>query len=110
EGRTSPDWRFRGRPPGCNGEVNESILHMNTAETATILLVEDDADEAAELTRALSQNPFTIWHAETAADARAVLKHRRPDLIILDLTLPDVDGLVFCTHLNTEAPEVPFMV
>jgi DNA-binding response OmpR family regulator len=38
------------------------------------------------------------------------LKHRRPDLIILDLTLPDVDGLVFCTHLNTEAPDVPFMV
>jgi DNA-binding response OmpR family regulator len=83
---------------------------MNIAEPATILLVEDDADAAAELMRALSQTTLRIWHAETAADARAALKHGRPDLIILDLTLPDVDGLVFCTHLKTEAPDVPFMV
>jgi DNA-binding response OmpR family regulator len=83
---------------------------MNMAQPATILMVEDDADAAELLTRALPQNTFTIWHAESAADARAVLKHGRPDLIILDLTLPDVDGLVFCTHLNTEAPDVPFMV
>src|SRR5260370_39043064 len=83
---------------------------MNISEPATILLVEDDADAAAEVMRALSQTTFRIWHAETAADARAALKHGQPDLIILDLTLPDVDGLVFCTHLNTEAPDVPFMV
>src|SRR5258708_16517392 len=83
---------------------------MNTAQPATILLVEDEEDAAEQLTRALPQNTFTIWHAETAADARAVLKHGRPDLIILDLTLPDVDGLVFCAHLKTEAPDVPFMV
>jgi DNA-binding response OmpR family regulator len=98
----------------CNGVVNETILYMNNsanmADATTILLVEDDADAAAELMRALSQNTFRIWHAETAADARAALKHGRPDLIILDLTLPDVDGLVFCTHLKTEAPDVPFMV
>ena len=83
---------------------------MSTAETATILLVEDDADAAADLVRALSQNGITVWHAETAADARSILKQAHPDLIILDLTLPDVDGLVFCTQLNTEASDVPFMV
>ena len=80
------------------------------SDLATILLVEDDPDAAAELTRALSQNAFTIWHAETAADARAILKQGQPDLMIVDLTLPDVDGLVFCAHLKTEAPGVPFMI
>src|SRR5438309_1076390 len=83
---------------------------MSMADAATILLVEDEADAASDLTQALSESAFTVWHAETAADARAILKHGRPDLIILDLTLPDVDGLVFCAHLKTEAPEVPFMV
>jgi DNA-binding response OmpR family regulator len=83
---------------------------LNMAETATILLVEDDEASASELTDVLSENGLTVWHAETAADARAVLKHARPDLIILDLTLPDVDGLVLCAHLKTEAPGVPFMI
>jgi DNA-binding response OmpR family regulator len=82
-------------------------------DAPTILLVEDDPAVAAEIGRALSSPTGTncaVWHAESAADARAVLRQSRPDLIILDLTLPDVDGLVFCTQLRTEAPEVPFMV
>jgi DNA-binding response OmpR family regulator len=79
----------------------------------TILLVEDDANFAAEVSQALSARAtgdWIVWHAESAADARAVLKHGRPDLIVLDLTLPDVDGLVFCSQLKTEAPNVPFMI
>jgi DNA-binding response OmpR family regulator len=83
---------------------------MTVEESATILLVEDDAAVAAAVTQALSASGNTVWHAETAADARAVLRHRHPDLIVLDLTLPDVDGLVFCTQLKTEAPGVPFMI
>lgn len=83
---------------------------MTAVEPATILLVEDDAPLAADVVRAFSEGPHTIWHAETAADARAMLRQRHPDLIILDLTLPDVDGLVFCAHFETEAPNVPFMV
>jgi len=39
-----------------------------------------------------------------------MLRQGQPDLIVLDLTLPDVDGLVFCTSLKTEAPELPFMI
>jgi DNA-binding response OmpR family regulator len=78
--------------------------------TSTILLIEDDPAAAGELTRALSEVGATVWHAETGADARAVLKDARPDLIVLDLTLPDVDGLVLCANLKNEAPDVPFMV
>ncbi len=82
-------------------------------DAPTILLVEDDAALAADIVAALSSSAganCSVWHAETAADARAVLRQGRPDLIILDLTLPDVDGLVFCTQLKSEAPEVPFMI
>jgi DNA-binding response OmpR family regulator len=39
-----------------------------------------------------------------------MLKQGQPDLIVVDLTLPDVDGLVFCTSLKTEAPDLPFMI
>ena len=83
---------------------------MNQNQAATILLVEDDADSAAELSSVLSGEGYTVWHAESASDARAILKNARPDLMIIDLTLPDIDGLVLCAHLNSEAPEVPFMI
>jgi DNA-binding response OmpR family regulator len=83
---------------------------MTADAPATILLVEDDEPFAAEVTQTLSTQGWTVWPAGTAGDARAVLKQAHPDLIVLDLTLPDVDGLVFCTHLKHEAPEVPFMV
>jgi|ERR1051326_4608131 DNA-binding response OmpR family regulator len=79
-------------------------------QSPTILLVEADATEAAELVRLLSDIGAAVWHAESGADARAVLKDARPDLIILDLTLPDVDGLVLCANLQNEAADVPFMV
>src|SRR3954463_4577285 len=80
------------------------------AHAATILLVEDEVHAAQSLSRVLADQGHVVWHAETAADARAILRQNRPDLIILDLSLPDVDGLVFCAHLTTEAPDVPFMV
>ena len=79
-------------------------------EAATILLVEDDVASAAALAAALSDDGYTIWQAESGEDARAILKHGRPDLIILDLTLPDVDGLVLCAYLANEAPDVAFIV
>jgi DNA-binding response OmpR family regulator len=82
-------------------------------DAPTILLVEDDPGLAAEISQTLSSptgTNCTVWHAESATDARAVLRQGRPELIMLDLTLPDVDGLVFCTQLKTEAPDVPFMV
>jgi DNA-binding response OmpR family regulator len=76
----------------------------------TILLVEDNPADAAEVSSALSDIGAAIWHAETGTDARAVLKDARPDLIMVDLTLPDVDGLVLCANLENDAGDVPFMV
>src|SRR5689334_1951679 len=76
----------------------------------TILLIDSNADDAAAVSRALSDLGPTIWHVETGADARAVLKDARPNLTIVDLRLPDVDGLVLCANLKTDAAEVPFMI
>lgn len=76
-------------------------------------MVDDDGPLAADLTTALSTagiNKCTVWHAESGADAREVLKRQHPDLIVLDLTLPDINGLVLCTQIKAEAPNVPFMV
>ena len=77
--------------------------------TTTIMLVEDDGGVAQTLTDALESSGYRVWHAENGADGRALLEQSRPDLIILDLMLPDVDGLVLCSGLKSIA-DVPIII
>lgn len=73
------------------------------------MLVEDDHAVAQTLTDALEGSGYRVWLAETGADAKTLLEQTRPDLIILDLMLPDVDGLVLCSGLKAIA-DVPIVI
>jgi two-component system response regulator VicR len=70
------------------------------------LLVEDDADTARALTRALENSGYRVTAVDTGTEAKALIEHLQPDLILLDLMLPDTDGLVLTTALKalTNAP------
>jgi DNA-binding response OmpR family regulator len=72
----------------------------------TILLVEDDPDTARSLTKALESSGYRVTAVDTGNEARSIIEHMRPDLILLDLMLPDTDGLVLTTALKqlTNAP------
>jgi DNA-binding response OmpR family regulator len=52
------------------------------------------------LSDTLAARGYCVWHATTAADAELVLHQARPDLIILDLVLPDRNGLLLCADLK----------
>ena len=67
----------------------------------TILLVEDDPDTARSLTKALESSGYRVTAVDTGAEARSIIEHVHPDLILLDLMLPDTDGLVLTTALKT---------
>ena len=84
------------------------ILPKGSGAT-TIMLVEDDHAVSQTLTDALESSGYRIWLAETGADAKTLLEQTRPDLIILDLMLPDVDGLVLCSGLKAIA-DVPIVI
>ncbi|MDQ6670807.1 MAG: response regulator transcription factor [Chloroflexota bacterium] len=66
-----------------------------------ILLVEDDAETAGSISRALESGGYRVTIAETGSEARSTVEHLHPDLILLDLMLPDTDGLVLTTVLKT---------
>ena len=74
----------------------------------SILLVEDDLGLASMLSDALRARGYTVWHVECADDAEAALDQVRPDLILLDLMLPDRSGLIICAKLKarTGAPVI----
>jgi DNA-binding response OmpR family regulator len=79
------------------------------AARASILVVEDDPEVARALLDALEMAGYRVWHAADGGEARDYLGRVGPDLILLDLMLPDVDGLVLCTHLKSVA-QVPIVI
>jgi two-component system alkaline phosphatase synthesis response regulator PhoP len=70
---------------------------------ARLLLVEDDADLRASLAASLSSRDFSVREAGTAREAMAAWASSRPDLILLDLGLPDQDGLNVINRIRREA-------
>ena len=60
---------------------------------ATILVVDDELGIRALLSEILADEGHTIELAENAAQARASRERMRPDLVLLDIWMPDVDGI-----------------
>src|SRR3954453_8081901 len=64
------------------------------------MLVEDDVATERTISRALETCGYRVVVAGTGAEARALLQEVQPDLIILDLMLPDTDGLILTTSFK----------
>ena len=60
---------------------------------ATILVVDDELGIRGLLSEILSDEGHTVDLAENAAEARAARERLRPDLVLLDIWMPDVDGI-----------------
>jgi DNA-binding response OmpR family regulator len=69
-----------------------------------ILLVEDEQSIADALVELLESEGYRVTHAPDAASAETLLEETRPDLVILDIMLPDTDGLVLCSELRARWP------
>ena len=76
----------------------------------TILLVEDDERISEPLLRVLGTEGFQTIHAATGAEGLDAVASGRPDLLLLDLTLPDIDGLDVCRKVREDQPELPIIM
>ncbi|MBI4386325.1 MAG: response regulator transcription factor [Elusimicrobia bacterium] len=74
---------------------------------ATILLVEDEEPSAALIKEALSAGEFVLTHASNCAEGWRYLETLRPQLVILDVTLPDGSGLDLCRRLREHPALAP---
>jgi len=68
-----------------------------------ILIVEDNPDNVALARKILTAHGFEVVHAESAEHGYALAHEYHPDLILLDLGLPDYDGLTLAGQLREEA-------
>src|SRR5262249_31722203 len=67
-----------------------------------VLIVDDDPDIIRLVSYNLSQFGFEPLHASTGREALAIVQAHPPDLVILDLMLPDVDGIEVCRTLRSQ--------
>jgi two-component system KDP operon response regulator KdpE len=74
-----------------------------------ILLVDDEVPIQRAVEPLLRSRGYEVYVAGTAAEARAAFDRHRPDLVVLDLGLPDADGVEVCEWLRARA-ETPILV
>jgi DNA-binding response OmpR family regulator len=67
---------------------------------ASVLLVEDELSIAEPFSKALIRSGFRTTVARTGGEAIALMPELRPDVVLLDLALPDIDGRDVCRRLR----------
>ncbi|MEO8648510.1 MAG: response regulator transcription factor [Acidobacteriota bacterium] len=79
------------------------------SEKKTILLVDDDSQILRVLRHILSARDYAVRTAENGAAAMEVFEETRPDLVLTDLQMPEVDGSELCRRLRLIS-DVPIIV
>ncbi len=74
-----------------------------------ILIVDDDPEIVGFLKRGLIFEGYTVDSAKDGVEALAKVRDREPDLIILDIMMPELDGMEVCQRLR-QASDVPVLM
>jgi len=74
---------------------------LPTEEKGTILYVEDNPDNRMLVRRILLSEDYSLLEATNAADALETLKTAKPDLILMDINMPDMDGYTLTAKIKS---------
>lgn len=80
--------------------------------TASILVVDDDPGQRLLIRKVLEQKGFEVIEAGDGVEACRVFEERSPDLLLVDLIMPRMDGYALCRELrrHTRSADVPIVV
>jgi two-component system, OmpR family, response regulator len=76
---------------------------------ATVLVVDDEPNILELLSAALRLSGFTVHAADCGAEALATVRRFRPDIVVLDVLLPDTDGFSLARSLRTVHDRLPVL-
>jgi DNA-binding response OmpR family regulator len=89
---------------------DELCVAYKQVTMAAVLLVEDDGRISEPLVRVLRSEDFDVIHVAAGHSALRTGNEVRFDLVFLDLTLPDIDGLDVCRKIRAEHPDLPIIM
>jgi PAS domain S-box-containing protein len=75
-------------------------MHKSTDSQGKILIIDDNVDNRLLLASQLKMRGYQIIQAEDGFEGLEVAKHENPDLILLDVMMPGLDGFTVCTRLK----------
>jgi excisionase family DNA binding protein len=103
------DLRASRTPGGHNRILREDAVdflrrHNMLPEPTgkTVLIVDDESVVRDLIAQVLEGEGHRILHAENGYQAGRLAERERPDLIVLDIMLPDIDGREVCRHIREE--------
>src|SRR4051794_19845046 len=102
---TGPRWRTRSAPSPGRG----SDLVAGTPEPL-VLVVDDEATIRQALERALRLEGFAVETAAGGREALDAVARRPPAVIVLDVTMPDLDGVSVVRRLRAGGVDVPLCI
>jgi two-component system response regulator MprA len=83
---------------------------QNRQVTNTVLLAEDDRAIRASLERALMLEGYDVTAVSDGVEALAALHRKRPDVLVLDVMMPGIDGLQVCRVMRAEGDRTPVLI
>lgn len=92
-----------------SGNLNESTVSPSPQDSSRILIVEDDIYILPMLKQLLESFGHTVFSFTNGAEALEVAQKEIPDLILLDITMPDMDGYQVCERFkqNQDLKDIP---
>lgn len=85
-------------------------MSVDSTTQQTVLVVEDDHAISSMLRRGLTFEGYNVSVAHSGVDALEYARVQTPDLIVLDIMLPGVDGVEVCRRLRAAGDEVPILM
>ena len=86
-----------------SSSVDQVSSHGSASSRGRVLLIEDEPTIAELLVQVLEEEGYRVTSVATGRTAELILDEIRPDLVMLDLILPDVDGLLLCSQLRAKS-------
>ena len=102
-------WRSCGGRPLATRSAPGSGYFLAEVDVATVLIVEDERKLRELLRSYLEREGLTVLTAATGAEALSLATSGEPDLLVLDLGLPDISGETVARELRAVSP-VPILM
>ena|GEM_PF-27425 len=110
-GRRPAEGVLRSRAPPAGGPYRP-LTHRgeNRAVTQTVLLAEDDRAIRDSLVRLLTLEGYEVTGVADGIQALAAVHNSQPDVLVLDVMMPGIDGLAVCRVLRAENDRTPILM
>jgi len=109
--RPRPVPRRRAADPGRGAvRLNPFLALKETVRMSKVLIVEDEEAMAVALREGFTVEGYTVVAARDGATALRLVAEEAPDLVVLDVMLPKVNGLDVCRTLRSQGNSVPILM